>query len=105
MKKAVIYGDSLSYGFDPRGAFGGRFPESIRWTEVLRTRLIGQWEIDVRAENGKEIPETPSEIANAVAMLSSAKPYDVLAVMLGTNDYLNMFQPDVVEVTGRMDIP
>ena len=102
MKRIVFYGDSLTYGFDPRGAFGGRFPESIRWTEVLKARLLAEWEIDVRAENGREIPETPSEIANAVALLASAKPYDVLAVMLGTNDYLNMYQPNVVEVTGRM---
>ena len=37
-----------------------------------------------------------------MSLLGSTKPYDVLAVMLGTNDYLNMYQPDVVEVTGRM---
>ena len=104
MKKIVFYGDSLTYGFDPRGAFGGRFPESIRWTDVLKTRMLREWEIDVRAENGKEIPETPSEIASAVSMLATAKPYDVLAVMLGTNDYLNMYQPNVVEVTGRMKL-
>lgn len=102
MKRALIYGDSLTYGFDPRGFYESRFPESVRWTDVLRRRLTGEWDIIVEAMNGREIPNAKHEIETARDLVISHTPIDVFAVMLGTNDYLNMYQPDVVEVTGRM---
>ena len=102
MRKVLFMGDSLTYGFDPRGAFGGRYPESVRWTDTLSARMIKEWEIKTAAEPGREIPETPFEIEAAHELISSFMPFDLLAVMLGLNDYLNMYQPDIVEVTGRM---
>lgn len=102
MKKVFFYGDSLTYGYDPRGAFESRFPESVRWTNVLAERLMGEWEVEVEAMNGREIPESATELIRTEEMLVNHLPFQLMVVMLGTNDYMNMYQPDVVEVTNRM---
>ena len=102
MKRAYFYGDSLTYGFDPRGFYESRYPESVRWTDVLQRRLVVKWDIVVDAANGREIPNAAYEVEHARNTIISHTPFDVFCVMLGTNDYLNMYQPDVVEVTGRM---
>ena len=31
----LCYGDSNTYGFDPRSYFGGRYPAEVRWTHRL----------------------------------------------------------------------
>ena len=98
----MIYGDSLTYGFDPRGYFGGRYPEPVRWTTRLAQIMTGQWEILTDAVNGREIPSSPKETEYIKSLLAQAMPLDLFAVLLGTNDYLNMYEPDIVEVVGRM---
>ena len=35
--KIICYGDSNTYGYDGDSAFGGRFPETERWPELLET--------------------------------------------------------------------
>ena len=102
MKRIMIFGDSLTYGFDPRGGFGGRYPEPIRWTDRLSRIMTGQWEIMTDAANGREIPDSPREMEYAKQVITNALPADIIAVLLGTNDYLNMYEPNIVEVTGRM---
>jgi len=31
MRKLILFGDSNTYGYDPRGFLGGRYPEKVRW--------------------------------------------------------------------------
>lgn len=102
MRRIMIFGDSMTYGFDPRGYFGGRYPEPVRWTSRLSQIMTGQWEILSDAANGREIPGSPKEIDYAKSVMTKALPLDMVAVLLGTNDYLNMYEPDIVEVVGRM---
>ena len=102
MKKILFYGDSITYGFDPRGSFGGRYPDTIRWTDQIAQRLCMDYSIEVDAENGREIPSTPRELNDVSQIIKSYLPFDIFAVMLGTNDFLNMYQPNIVEVTTRM---
>lgn len=102
MKRILIYGDSLTYGFDPRGLYESRYPESIRWTDVLTRRLMETWEVFVDAANGREIPTSKREIEIACNAIRETMPLNLFAVMLGHNDYLTMYQPDVVEVTAHM---
>jgi len=75
--RAVCFGDSNTYGFDPRSYIGGRYPEDIRWVSVLE-KLTG-WEIDNQGLNGREIPDLAADF--------SPEP-DILIIMLGTNDLL-----------------
>ena len=35
MKKIYAFGDSNTYGFDPRMGGAGRYPKDIRWTGVI----------------------------------------------------------------------
>ena len=34
--KILCFGDSNTYGFDPRGYLGGRYPVTVRWTGRLQ---------------------------------------------------------------------
>ena len=102
MRRAVVIGDSNTYGFDPAGAFGGRFPETVRFIKVLERRLCEEWEIVGLGLNGREIPHTAAELESLDRTLEESSPIDVLYVMLGTNDYLNMFDPDIPQVIARL---
>lgn len=39
VKKAYFYGDSNTYGYDPRGIMGGRYPEEYCWPDILARML------------------------------------------------------------------
>ena len=33
--KMICFGDSNTYGYDPRGYFGGRYDADSRWVDIL----------------------------------------------------------------------
>ena len=78
----VCYGDSNTWGYDPRDVFGE--PYAQNWCEVLAD--ISGFSVRNLGENGRRIPEK-------VSLLSST---DLFAVMLGTNDLLQGDSADVV---------
>ncbi|HIT31090.1 MAG TPA: lipase, partial [Candidatus Scatomorpha stercoravium] len=41
--KAVCFGDSNTWGYDPRSYFGGRYGEADRWPEILAAAT--GWEV------------------------------------------------------------
>lgn len=43
MKKIVCYGDSNTFGYNPKNGF--RFDKNIRWTSVLQKNLGKEFEI------------------------------------------------------------
>ena len=43
MKQILCYGDSNTYGFNPKS--GSRFADDKRWTSLLATQLKGKCEI------------------------------------------------------------
>lgn len=73
--KMICYGDSNTWGYDPRGHFGGRYDSP--WPELLAEKT--GWEVLNHGENGREIPGYPALVRNGG---------DLLIVMLGTNDLL-----------------
>ena len=81
--KVICFGDSNTYGYDPRGYFGGRYDADSRWVDILAEKT--GWTICNMGQNGREIP-------------SSAPPFpadtDLLIVMLGTNDLLQGRSPE-----------
>ena len=86
--KILCFGDSNTWGYDPRGYFGGRYDHP--WPELLAERLnctLLNW-----GENGREIP------GNAVNFPADT---DLLIIMLGTNDLLQLFSPE--DVCGKME--
>ena len=61
MKKAFFYGDSNTFGYDPAGFMGGRYPRAARWTTILQDNLAGEWEIDADGMPGRSIPTSRYE--------------------------------------------
>ena len=41
--RMLCYGDSNTYGYDPRGFFGDRYPKESRWVDILAQRT--GWQI------------------------------------------------------------
>lgn len=98
-RRLLCYGDSNTYGYDPRSCLGGRYPESIRWTGRLKEY---GWEICNEGENGRSIPCYGGEIDVAIQTLCRTEA-DVLTVMLGSNDLLQIPRPSSAECAGRME--
>ena len=80
--KMICFGDSNTYGYDPRGYFGGRYDADSRWVDILAAET--GWTVHNMGQNGREIPGTaPAFPADT----------DLLIVMLGTNDLLQGRSP------------
>ena len=86
-KQILFYGDSNTYGYDPRGFFGGRYAAKDRWTDILTENLRDTWDIYAEGRNGRMIPTAP-EYQDVKRMIEAHKPLHIFAVMLGTNDIL-----------------
>lgn len=69
------YGDSNTYGYDPRSYLGGRYPKDARWVDLLAEET--GWNCRNNGMNGRTVPR---------AKISAEA--DLLIVMLGTNDLL-----------------
>jgi lysophospholipase L1-like esterase len=81
--KVICFGDSNTYGYDPRGYFGGRYDVNSRWVDILATET--GWTVYNMGQNGREIPSA------ALAFPANA---DLLIIMLGTNDLLQGRSPE-----------
>ena len=93
----LCFGDSNTYGYDPRGCFGGQYPAEGRWVDILAKKT--GWEIRNEGECGREIPQQHHQW-NHLEQLLTQLP-DLFAVMLGTNDLLE--GASAQEVCSRME--
>lgn len=89
----LCYGDSNTYGYDPRSFFGGRYSAQIRWTELL-AQMSG-WDVGNAGENGREIPRYEYEFQRVGQMIEEWSA-DKLVIMLGSNDLLQGGTPSAV---------
>ena len=80
--RILCFGDSNTYGYDPRGFFGDRYGAGDRWVDLLANQT-GHEVINAGA-NGREIPRNPY----ALRLPNEHAPVDIFLVMLGTNDLL-----------------
>lgn len=81
--QVVCFGDSNTYGYDPRSWLGGRYAGDSRWVDLLAAGT--GWDIRNLGENGRCIPRDP------VAVLANT---ELFIVMLGTNDLLQGSTPE-----------
>ena len=98
-RRLLCYGDSNTYGYDPCSYLGGRYPQSVRWTALLRKY---GWIVINRGENGRSIPHGDGEIKTAIQSLCRMEA-DILTVMLGSNDLLQPSCPSARECADRME--
>ena len=78
----ICFGDSNTYGYDPRGYFGGRYDAGSRWVDILAAKT--GWTVSNLGENGREIPTSAPDFPDDT---------DLLIVMLGINDLLQGRSP------------
>lgn len=90
--KILCFGDSNTYGYDPRSWFGDSYPAC--WVDLLAEKL-GCTVVNA-GENGRTIPTS----ANQLERLLERHSADFLIIMLGTNDLLQGNAP--VAVAERM---
>jgi lysophospholipase L1-like esterase len=80
--RILCFGDSNTYGYDPRGFFGDSYGAEDRWVDLLAEQT--GWEMINAGANGREIPRE----SYALRLLAEHTPLDIFLVMLGTNDLL-----------------
>lgn len=95
MINILCYGDSNTYGFDPRGFWGDRYDETVRWCDLLAQRT--GWQITNSGLNGRTIPRSQRELDMLDYTVRNAS-YTLLILLLGTNDILQGGSP---EAAGR----
>lgn len=102
-KRILFYGDSNTYGYDPRGFGGGRYPASSRWPDILAKELAPEAEVIADGTNGLTIPGNEYEFHWLDRFLTENQPASLFGIMLGSNDWLNMERPDPKAVAERME--
>lgn len=83
--KVICFGDSNTYGYDPRSYLGDRYAPDSRWVDLLAEQT--GWDMSNQGANGREIPGKP---------VPFPMDTDLLIVMLGTNDLLQGRSPETV---------
>lgn len=102
MKTILCYGDSNTYGYDPRT--GLRYPEDIRWTGRLSKLLGSGYRVIEEGCNGRTtVFDDPAEgwkngLDYLKPCLNSHKPVDVVVLMLGSNDLKAVFHASPEEI-------
>ena len=97
MKKIICYGDSNTFGFNPKDS--SRFDENTRWTAILQKNTETEYEVInegmcdrtgfVNNPKGFEF----SSQRHFPKMLSKINSIDILILAIGTNDL--QFQYDI----------
>ncbi|MBO6163491.1 MAG: hypothetical protein J6N77_00425 [Lachnospiraceae bacterium] len=107
MRRILFYGDSNTYGYDPRGFGGGRYPASVRWPDRLKELAGDGWEILVNAMNGRQIPQEAAipQVLELIRIAAADQETLWFAVMLGTNDLFYISSDNASLGTAqRMDV-
>ena len=83
--KIICFGDSNTFGYDPRAYFGGRYDPDCRWVDILGQKA--GHEMLNYGQNGRAIPcyEDELELYKSIFQKENA---DFFIVMLGNNDIL-----------------
>ena len=84
----ICFGDSNTYGYDPRSYLGDRYDVDSRWVDILAEET--GWTVRNLGENGREIPTSAPDFPADT---------DLLIVMLGTNDLLQGRSPEQAAVS------
>lgn len=94
MHKLIFYGDSNTYGYDPRGWLGMRYGEDIRWAAAVKKALLGRYDVMEEGMNGRMLPDEVKEGGYLFRLLLELEDGDIFVMMLGTNDILLTDHPD-----------
>ncbi len=103
MKKRIIcFGDSNTWGYN--AATKKRFGESERWTGVLQNELGDDFTVIEEGLNGRTtvwddpISQHKNGYTYLQPMIESHKPFDLIIIMLGTNDLKRRFSVNARDI-------
>lgn len=102
MKTIVCYGDSNTWGYDPVGQ--NRFSFEVRWPGVMRKTLgVGYWIIEEGLGGRTTVFDDPIELHRngrtyLTPCLLSHRPFDLITIMLGTNDLKARFNVPAADI-------
>ena len=99
--RILCFGDSNTYGYDPRDALERRYPPQERWPDLLAAAT--GWDVVNLGLNGRTIPHHPRETETALAQIRKYLPAACLVVLLGSNDALLMDDASAEKIGARMD--
>ena len=94
-KRILCFGDSNTWGYIP--GRGGRYPEDVRWTGRLQALLGPDYTVIEEGQSGRTtVWDDPVEnrlagITYLWPCMESQSPFDLLIIMLGTNDTKSYF--------------
>lgn len=90
MKKVVCYGDSNTFGYNPKD--GSRFDENICWTSILQKKLGAEYEVinEGMCDRTGFVSNPKGEIFSSPKhfpkFISGSENIDILILWIGTND-------------------
>jgi lysophospholipase L1-like esterase len=112
MKTILCYGDSNTWGYNPRG---GRYDHRTRWPQVMASLLnagsvsgalndAAYWVVEEGLNGRTSCLEDPIEgdrngLRQLIPILRSHRPLDLVILMLGTNDLKKRFNPSAYDVS------
>ena len=99
--RLLCFGDSNTYGYDPRSYLGSRYPETVRWTGDPERGP--DWESAIWGRMAVKSRAAPVETALAAEAVERAGRLDGLIVMLGGNDLLQDPELTAEGVAARME--
>jgi lysophospholipase L1-like esterase len=106
--RILCYGDSNTWGFVPLTA--ERYPQSIRWTGVMKSALGPDCEVVEEGLNGRTtvwddpLGEGKNGRAYLLPCLETHKFLDLVILMLGTNDLKVRFSVTAGEIADGVEI-
>ena len=101
MRKLILFGDSNTYGYDPRDFLGGRYAENERWATIVHNTLADHFDVIEEGMNGRQLPSV--EYGYFTNLLSDLSEDDIFVMMLGTNDILLTYNPNVDLAVTKLD--
>ena len=107
MKTILCYGDSNTWGYDPSSQ--QRFGPEERWTGVLQKELGMEYRIIEEGLNGRTtVWDDPIEgfkngMSYLIPCIESHKPFDLITIMLGTNDLKIRFSVSAYDIAESVD--
>ena len=101
MRKLILFGDSNTYGYDPREFATGRYPAEARWATIVSEALSESYQVIEDGMNGRQLPDV--QYGYFTNMLSELSEEDTVVMMLGTNDILLTYMPDAKKAAVKME--
>ncbi len=107
-RRILCFGDSLTWGYNPDT--GERYDDDTRWTGILQNLLNDKATIIEEGQNGRTIAtDDPAEgekngLKYIEPCMESQKPFDVIVIMLGSNDLKCKFNYAAMDIAGEMEI-